>query len=72
MLSQLQVGALEVTLPDGRQRVFGDVQSPSCDRIDVRDWRFFTRLLHGASVGVGESYMAGEWTSTTWCRCSGS
>ncbi len=63
MLSQLQVGALEVTLPDERTRVFGDVQSPLRSSIEVHDWRFLTRLLHGASVGVGESYMAGEWTS---------
>jgi cyclopropane-fatty-acyl-phospholipid synthase len=64
MLTQLQVGALEVRLPDGRHRVFGDPTSELRSRIDVRDWRFFTRLLHGASVGVGESYLAGEWTST--------
>jgi cyclopropane-fatty-acyl-phospholipid synthase len=64
MLAQLQVGALEVTLPDGRRRVFGDATSELRSDIDVADWRFFTRLLHGASVGVGESYMLGEWTSS--------
>jgi cyclopropane-fatty-acyl-phospholipid synthase len=63
MLAQLQVGALEVTLPDGRRRVFGDPASELRSDIEVADWRFFTRLLHGASVGVGESYMLGEWTS---------
>ncbi len=63
MLDQLQVGALEVRLPDGRRRIFGDTNSPLRSTIQVRDWRFLTRLLHGASVGVGESYMAGEWTS---------
>jgi cyclopropane-fatty-acyl-phospholipid synthase len=63
MLAQLQVGALEVTLPDGRRRVFGDPASELRSDIAVADWRFFTRLLHGASVGVGESYMHGEWTS---------
>jgi cyclopropane-fatty-acyl-phospholipid synthase len=64
MLSQLQVGALEVRLPDGRERVFGDPASGLRADIDVHDWRFFGRLLHGASVGVGESYLAGEWTSS--------
>jgi cyclopropane-fatty-acyl-phospholipid synthase len=64
MLAQLQVGALELRLPDGRERTFGDPTSELRSRIDVRDWRFFTRLLHGASVGVGESYLAGEWSST--------
>jgi cyclopropane-fatty-acyl-phospholipid synthase len=64
MLAQLQVGALELRLPDGRERTFGDPASELRSRIDVQDWRFFTRLLHGASVGVGESYLAGEWSST--------
>jgi cyclopropane-fatty-acyl-phospholipid synthase len=64
MLAQLQVGALEVRLPDGRERTFGDASSELRSRIDVHDWRFLTRLLHGASVGVGESYMLGEWSSS--------
>lgn len=64
MLSQLQVGALEVVLPDGRRRVFGDVGGGLRSRIEVHDWRFFSRLVHAATVGVGESYMDGEWTSS--------
>jgi cyclopropane-fatty-acyl-phospholipid synthase len=63
MLAQLQVGALEVTLPDGRRRVFGDLASELRSEIHVHDWRFLTDLLHGATVGVGESYMAGRWSS---------
>jgi cyclopropane-fatty-acyl-phospholipid synthase len=63
MLTQLQVGALEVTLPDGRTRVFGDLTSELRSEIQVHDWRFLTDLLHGATVGVGESYMAGRWSS---------
>ncbi len=63
MLAQLEVGALEVTLPDGRRRCFGHPGSELRARIRVHDWRFFTRLLHGASVGVGESYMHREWDS---------
>jgi cyclopropane-fatty-acyl-phospholipid synthase len=63
MLAQLQVGALEVTLPDGRTRVFGDTSSELRASIDVHDWRFLTDLLHGATVGVGESYMQERWSS---------
>ncbi len=63
MLAQLQVGQLAVRLPDGRERTFGDATSELRSTIDVHDWRFLTDLLHGASVGVGESYMAGRWTS---------
>ncbi len=64
MLAQVVVGNVEVVLPDGRRRVFGDVTSDLSSRIDVHDWRFFTRLLHGATVGVGESYLQGEWSSS--------
>jgi cyclopropane-fatty-acyl-phospholipid synthase len=64
MLAQVVVGNVEVVLPDGRRRVFGDVSSDLSSRIHVHDWRFFTRLLHGATVGVGESYMQGEWSSS--------
>ncbi len=63
MLAQLQVGALELTLPDGRRRTFGDTTSDLRSTIEVHDWRFFTALIRGASVGVGESYMDGYWTS---------
>ncbi|MEX2551128.1 MAG: cyclopropane-fatty-acyl-phospholipid synthase family protein [Nitriliruptoraceae bacterium] len=64
MLAQLVVGNVEVVLPDGRRRTFGDTGSELSSRIHVHDWRFFTRLLHGATVGVGESYMQGEWSSS--------
>jgi cyclopropane-fatty-acyl-phospholipid synthase len=64
MLVQLQVGALEVTLPDRRIRLFGDASSELRASIHVHDWRFLTDLLHGASVGVGESYMDGRWSSS--------
>ena len=64
MLEQFVVGAVEVVLPDGRRRVFGAPEAQLRSRIHVHDWRFFTRLLHGATVGVGESYMQGEWSSS--------
>jgi cyclopropane-fatty-acyl-phospholipid synthase len=64
MLELLQVGALEVRLPDGRRREFGDATSELRTELVVHDWRFFGRLLHGASVGVGESYVAGEWSAS--------
>ena len=63
MLEQLRVGHLELLLPDGRRRSFGDEDSPLRSSIEVADWRFFTRLLNGATVGVGESYMDGQWRS---------
>jgi cyclopropane-fatty-acyl-phospholipid synthase len=64
MLSGLRVGALTVRLPDGRRRTFGDPDAALTSDLDVHRWRFFRRLLTGASVGVGEAYMDGDWSSS--------
>jgi cyclopropane-fatty-acyl-phospholipid synthase len=57
-----KVGELEIQLPDGISRTFGDLM-PSHGRstIRVKDYRFFWRLLRDGDVGVGDSYMWGEW-----------
>ena len=64
MLRNVQVGRVGLVLPDGRRRTFGDPTSELYATIEVADWAFFTRLLHAASVGVGESYMLGHWRSS--------
>jgi cyclopropane-fatty-acyl-phospholipid synthase len=64
MLRDVRVGQVELALPDGRRRRFGDPASALHATIEVADWRFFTRLLYGASVGVGEAYMLGHWRSS--------
>jgi len=54
-------GALSVTLPDGTMREYGDRMVAAPVAVTVKDWRFFWRSLTGGDIGVGESYMAGEW-----------
>ncbi len=61
LLEAIEHGLLEVTAPDGTRQRYGT--SGVTATLHVHDWAFFTRLLRGGSVGVGESYMAGEWTS---------
>ncbi len=63
LLSRIRQGALTLRLPDGATRVFGDAQAASTATMSVHDYRFFRRLAFGADVGLGESYMAGEWDS---------
>jgi cyclopropane-fatty-acyl-phospholipid synthase len=63
MLDQLRVGRLRLVLPDGRWRDFGDPEAELAAELAVHNWSFFRRLVTGASVGVGESYMAGGWSS---------
>jgi cyclopropane-fatty-acyl-phospholipid synthase len=63
LLGGIRLGRLELVAPDGVIRSFGSGQHALSARIDVHDRRFYGRLVHGASVGLGESYVRGEWSS---------
>jgi len=63
LLAGVTVGSLELAAPDGVVHHFGDPAHPLSARIDVHDDEFYARLLHGASVGLGESYVRGEWST---------
>ena len=56
-----QVGRLRVELPDGTTHAFGPGHEPRHARIRIKHPAFFRRLLLGGDMGVGESYMDGEW-----------
>jgi cyclopropane-fatty-acyl-phospholipid synthase len=60
-LARWKGGALTVSLPDGALLELGDPASAHRASVTVRDWKFFWRALTGGDIGVGESYMAGEW-----------
>ena len=61
-LARLRDGALTVRLPDGSSHRFGTSETPRAE-MSVHRWRFFPRLLRGADVGAGESYVDGDWTT---------
>jgi len=63
LLASVTVGSLELCGSDGAVLEFGDATHPLKARIDVHDRRFYARLVHGASVGLGESFVRGEWSS---------
>jgi cyclopropane-fatty-acyl-phospholipid synthase len=63
VLDGIRLGALEVVAEDGTVRTFGTGEHPLAARIEVHDARFWTRLASGGSVGLGESYVRGEWSS---------
>jgi cyclopropane-fatty-acyl-phospholipid synthase len=48
---------------DGRVRSFGDAASELRCEIHVQEERFFTRAVLGGDIGIGESYMDGDWSS---------
>ena len=62
-LRRLKVGAIEVVLPDGSTRTFGDPESNLRGVIHVHDERMFLRFLVGGETGGGEAYMEGLWSS---------
>lgn len=62
MMRSMREGHLEFTA-DGERHHFGDPASPLRASLQVHDPRFFRRaLLHG-DIGIGESYMDGDWSS---------
>lgn len=53
-----------VTLIDGPlRRSFGAQKSTLVAEIDVRDQRFYKRIIFGGSIGAGEAYSEGLWES---------
>ncbi len=61
LLDGVHTGTVSVRLPDATERRFGAPGTGPDVHLDVHDWAFFRRVLVGGSVGLGESYMAGEW-----------
>ncbi|NTV57484.1 MAG: class I SAM-dependent methyltransferase [Deltaproteobacteria bacterium] len=64
LLKKLNFG--EIVLTDGEeQHVFGR-RSETCDlhaSLTVLHPRFYSQVLFGGSIGAGEAYMAGHWSS---------
>ncbi len=63
LLAGITVGSLELRGVDGVVRRFGDPDHALRARLDVHDRRFYSRLAHGGSVGLGESFVRAEWSS---------
>jgi cyclopropane-fatty-acyl-phospholipid synthase len=59
-LADLQGGTLEVGLPGGGMRRFG---AGAPVRLTIHDTAFFRRVATRGALGLGESYVAGEWRS---------
>lgn len=61
-LENLKHGFLELVCPEATYS-FGDAKSELRAMAVIHDERFFLRSLTGADVGMGESFMDGDWTS---------
>jgi cyclopropane-fatty-acyl-phospholipid synthase len=60
-LAGLREGTLVARLPDGSERAFGSGPVETMEIADVG--RLVRRLATRGTIGLGESYQAGEWTS---------
>jgi cyclopropane-fatty-acyl-phospholipid synthase len=61
-LRDLRDGYLEIVCPD-ETYTFGRFDAELKAMAVVHDERFFVRALTGADIGMGESYMGGDWTT---------
>jgi cyclopropane-fatty-acyl-phospholipid synthase len=61
--SRIRVGRLDVTLPDGRRRTFGDPASSERGEIVIHDPEAYLRMLVGGETGAGEAYVDSRWSS---------
>lgn len=59
----LAEGAIEATLPDGRQRLLGGRRPGPVAIVTLHDWRPLMRLILSGSVGWYRSWADGEWSS---------
>lgn len=69
VLSQIKVGQITVTFPSGAKRAFvGKVDaagtfSRAAD-MQILSWSAIKRIAKSGAIGLGESYMDGDWDST--------
>jgi cyclopropane-fatty-acyl-phospholipid synthase len=61
-LKELRGGFLEIVCPE-ETYTFGEPMSQLRAMAVIHDQRFFVRAVTGADVGMGESYMDGDWTT---------
>jgi cyclopropane-fatty-acyl-phospholipid synthase len=63
LLTKMPYGTLTVRLPDGKAvRVGGNAPGPDAEVV-LHNWRLPRRAISGATIGVAESYMDGDWES---------
>ncbi len=61
--SRIRIGHLEIVLPDGSRRSFGDATSSDRAEMHIHDRRAMWRILRDGETGAGEAYMEGLWSS---------
>jgi cyclopropane-fatty-acyl-phospholipid synthase len=60
-LAKATRGRLRVTLPDGSNVDFGQLDHQRQAHMKINDYRFFSRVALGSDIGLGEAFMSDEW-----------
>ncbi|MEZ5013819.1 MAG: cyclopropane-fatty-acyl-phospholipid synthase family protein [Chitinophagales bacterium] len=63
-LEPMQKGGLILHLPDGTTKNYGNIQDEMTADLQVRDEKFFRRILYHGDIGFAEGFMEGEWSTT--------
>lgn len=63
-LRKITIGCLTIKLPDGKTVSFGKAEAKMTAQITVKEYRFFQRLVLDGNIGLGESYVDGEWDTS--------
>jgi len=66
-LERLERGRLEVALPGGASRAFGEPNGAAAD-LQVRNLNAFARVLRSGDIGFAEGYLEGDWTTSSLPR----
>ncbi len=60
-LARAEKGRLQLTMPDKTVHDFGGRDASDPVRMKVNDHRFFSRVVLGSDIGLGEGFMFDEW-----------
>lgn len=59
--SRMKFGRLVIHLPEGKKRVYGNEDQAGMAIIRIRSNDFFTKCVLYGDIGLGESYVDGDW-----------
>ena len=59
-LDRLTVGRLIMRLPDGSTRLYGAAGAEPQASLEIKDWRFFRKVLVDGDMGFAEAYIDGS------------
>ena len=62
LLEKLQIGSLDLQLPEGSSIHFGTQTEPRA-ALRIRNWEVCAAVLRSGDIGFAESYVAGHWST---------